>query len=362
MKFDFFRVDIWVEKINSSKVYREWTCWCHIVVIILVLSNVHKYTSSECITLRFFMCLFVPFMILMLLRSYFFTFFWKDFSADALVLEFGRKKYVKSELKVTKKAKQRKNDSKELSSEALAHWIEENQRKKMNCVSYWQSTPLWTKPRKKIESKYKNQKKYRPWIDVDSDDNGKERERRNMCVLLWFHCFAQKLTWNQLKFTAGRMKNSAFWIASIVFFVVFPSRFGFQFASFHLSWSLYFFSSRSLSCGTMKNTHASYSNSHTSSKHLCWCFDVAMFTSLDLLCVWCFAFVIVFLARSLFWSLSFLLLVGFCGCCCSNAGAAGVLFSLHTERHRHSLSISYVLLWKHISFVFKRIQCGTHFI
>lgn len=174
----------------------------------------------------------------------------------------------------------------------------------------------------------------------------RERERRNMCVLLWFHCFAQKLTWNQLKFTAGRMKNSAFWIASIVFFVVFPSRFGFQFASFHLSWSLYFFSSRSLSCGTMKNTHASYSNSHTSSKHLCWCwcFDVAMFTSLDLLCVWCFAFVIVFLARSLFWSLSFLLLVGFCGFCCSNAGAAGVLFSLHTQRHRHSLSISPGLL------------------
>lgn len=27
MKFDFFRVDIWVEKINSSKFYRKWTCW-----------------------------------------------------------------------------------------------------------------------------------------------------------------------------------------------------------------------------------------------------------------------------------------------------------------------------------------------
>lgn len=57
-------------------------------------------------------------------------------------------------------------------------------KKKMNCMSYWQSTPLWTKPRKKIESKYKNQKKYRPWIDVDSDDNGKEREKKHVRITM----------------------------------------------------------------------------------------------------------------------------------------------------------------------------------
>lgn len=30
---------------------------------------------------------------------------------------------------------------------------------------------------KKIESKYKNQKKNRPWIDVDDDDNDDEKQK-----------------------------------------------------------------------------------------------------------------------------------------------------------------------------------------
>lgn len=170
-----------------------------------------------------------------------------------------------------------------------------------------------------------------------------------MCVLLWFHCFRTEIDMKSIKIYSWSHEKLCVLNSfdRVVFICVFPSRFGIQFASFALLccdgfiWAdlfTCFHSSRSLSCGPIKYAHIRFiqpyiqPNSRTTSKHLCWCFDVAIFTFSDSFCV----LLLLFFSLDLFFGLfPLLLLVGFRGCCCSNAGAdadaAGVLFLLHTD-------------------------------
>lgn len=63
--------------------------------------------------------------------------------------------------------------------------------------------------KRKTRAHKKNERKIQPWIDDDNNDtdDDDEDEENSMRITL-MPLFCSEMTWNQLKFTAGRMKNS----------------------------------------------------------------------------------------------------------------------------------------------------------
>lgn len=203
--------------------------------------------------------------------------------------------------------------------------------------------------------------------------------KKNMCVLLWFHCFAPKLTWNQLKFTAGWMKkkDSAFWIASVVLFL-------FLFF-FHLSLA-FSFARLCLPCicdgfieADLFRTYMERWNTYAHMRFYCIrACNVKAFVLVGVSTLPCLRVVdsFCYFSRSIS-LLSFLLLVGFCGCRCCRCSINAALLLLrwcwcfvfvplaHTNIISHTQTASqciWCVLLKHILYLFKGIQCGTHFI
>lgn len=193
--------------------------------------------------------------------------------------------------------------------------------------------------KKTIESKYKDQKKNRPWIDVDSElttaKPDERREKKHVRITM-IPLFCTEIDMKSIKIYSW--SNEKLCVLNSF------SRFLFLFLFFHLVsfalccdgfiWADLFtcFSSRSLSHGTIKNTHASHTNSHTSSEHYCAGASTLPCLRLSIRFVFGVLLLLLFFSLDLFFGLfRFCFWSDFVACCCSNAGAAGVLFLLHTQ-------------------------------